>query len=261
MHQHHQTKVKSWVWWNDVLLLLDWFQRSRLFWRFDEGIKLDAQSWYSVTPEGIARQIAERCRSVCQHVLLWSLDAESRNKKLKKVSLLILQYFRPSSVDAMWLLMGFAARAATPSSSRLRALKVNKLLPKFRCREMDVWQMFCWTWISPVIAIDVDPNKIELAKHNAEVYGVANKIQFICADFIHWIKDQEPGSIDVVFLSPPCVACLFQLKGKLSASEQLQKGKMLMFTLNEADGADWTIWALPPPQSHQSRVVIILWPN
>lgn len=36
-------------------------QRYRLFSRFDEGIMLDEESWYSVTPEPIARHIAERC--------------------------------------------------------------------------------------------------------------------------------------------------------------------------------------------------------
>ena len=39
-----------------------WHQRHRLFSLFDEGIKMDAEGWYSVTPESIAVHIAERCR-------------------------------------------------------------------------------------------------------------------------------------------------------------------------------------------------------
>merc|ERR1740129_2322434 len=39
-----------------------WAQRYRLFSKFDEGIKLDEEGWYSVTPEKIAEHIAERCR-------------------------------------------------------------------------------------------------------------------------------------------------------------------------------------------------------
>ncbi len=35
-----------------------------------------------------------------------------------------------------------------------------------------------------VIAIDIDPNKIALAKHNAKVYGVDHKIEFIVGDFL-----------------------------------------------------------------------------
>lgn len=35
-----------------------WSQRRRLFTRFDEGIQLDKESWYSVTPEAIANHIS-----------------------------------------------------------------------------------------------------------------------------------------------------------------------------------------------------------
>ncbi|KAI9433480.1 S-adenosyl-L-methionine-dependent methyltransferase [Lactarius indigo] len=42
-------------------------QRNRYFSRYDEGCLLDEEGWYSVTPEAIATQIAERCR--CDVVL------------------------------------------------------------------------------------------------------------------------------------------------------------------------------------------------
>lgn len=51
-----------------------------------------------------------------------------------------------------------------------------------------------------VISIDIDPVKIELAKHNARVYGVLDKIEFVCADFF---DAAESLKADVVFLSPP----------------------------------------------------------
>jgi len=35
-------------------------QRYRLFSRYDEGVQLDAESWYSATPEIVARHIAQR---------------------------------------------------------------------------------------------------------------------------------------------------------------------------------------------------------
>lgn len=41
--------------------MIDWAQRHRLFERFDQGCRLDLEGWYSVTPELIALQIAERC--------------------------------------------------------------------------------------------------------------------------------------------------------------------------------------------------------
>lgn len=37
-----------------------WAQRRRLFSKFDQGIQLDGQGWYSVTPEIIADHVAER---------------------------------------------------------------------------------------------------------------------------------------------------------------------------------------------------------
>ena len=51
-----------------------------------------------------------------------------------------------------------------------------------------------------MIAIDIDPNKIEIARNNAKVYGVADRIEFIVGDFMTKLPDLQP---DVIFLSPP----------------------------------------------------------
>jgi hypothetical protein len=40
-----------------------WYQRKRLFSRYDEGVWMDKESWYSVTPEGIARHLAQTLSS------------------------------------------------------------------------------------------------------------------------------------------------------------------------------------------------------
>ncbi|XP_060836448.1 trimethylguanosine synthase-like [Rhopalosiphum padi] len=51
-----------------------------------------------------------------------------------------------------------------------------------------------------VIAIDIDPEKIKLARHNAKICGVEDKIHFMVGDFFsiyHTIK------ADVLFMSPP----------------------------------------------------------
>merc|ERR1712013_820177 len=55
-------------------------------------------------------------------------------------------------------------------------------------------------WAQRVIAIDIDPNKIELARHNAGVYGVEDRIEFIVGDFFQVMPSLKA---DVVFLSPP----------------------------------------------------------
>ncbi|KAA1097663.1 hypothetical protein PGT21_016457 [Puccinia graminis f. sp. tritici] len=120
-----------------------WAQRKRLFWKFDEGIKMDLESWYSVTPEAIAKQIATRAK--CKLV-----------------------------VD------GFCGAGG------------NSIQFAMTCDK--------------VIAIDKDPNKIKLARSNAKIYGVAEKIEFVCADFLAWmagLTTAQTASIDVIFLSPP----------------------------------------------------------
>lgn len=80
----------------------------------------------------------------------------------------------------------------------------------------------------PVIAIDNSPVRLALARHNAVIYGVQDRIEFILADFPSWARSfqsiqtrfkpsvdaKEPSSfvstpqiskmkVDVVFLSPP----------------------------------------------------------
>ncbi|BFY99399.1 hypothetical protein BsWGS_02439 [Bradybaena similaris] len=114
-----------------------WHQRYHLFRRFDEGIKLDIESWFSVTPESIAAHIAERCR--CDVV-----------------------------VDAFCGAGG------------------NTIQFAFTCNH--------------VIAVDIDKSKLELARHNAEIYGVADRIEFIHGDYLKLAPSLKS---DVVFLSPP----------------------------------------------------------
>ncbi|NWX21411.1 TGS1 synthase, partial [Aegotheles bennettii] len=118
-----------------------WAQRYRLFSRFDEGIKLDREGWFSVTPEKIAEHIAIRV-------------SQSFNCDI--------------IVDAFCGVGGNAIQFALTSKR--------------------------------VIAIDIDPEKLSLARHNAEVYGVADQIEFVCGDFMVLAADLRA---DVVFLSPP----------------------------------------------------------
>ncbi|KAF9999666.1 Trimethylguanosine synthase [Modicella reniformis] len=51
-----------------------------------------------------------------------------------------------------------------------------------------------------VIAIDIDPVRLMCAKHNARIYGVEDRIEFICGDYMTLIPRLKA---DVVFLSPP----------------------------------------------------------
>ncbi|TGZ47176.1 uncharacterized protein Tgs1 isoform X1 [Temnothorax longispinosus] len=122
---------------NDYKLWKYYIKRFGLFSRYEDGIKLDRESWFSVTPEEIAKDIAERCR--CDTI-----------------------------IDA------FCGAGS------------NSIQFAFTCEK--------------VIAIDIDPNKIKIARHNAGIYGVDDRIEFITGDFLQL----APQLIaDVVFLSPP----------------------------------------------------------
>uniref|UniRef100_A0A2M4BB55 Trimethylguanosine synthase n=1 Tax=Anopheles marajoara TaxID=58244 RepID=A0A2M4BB55_9DIPT len=124
---------------NDKSLLKYWYKRFSLFSLFDAGIRLDRESWFSVTPEKVAAHTAERCRS-------------------------------DLIVDAFCGCGG------------------NTIQFAFTCQK--------------VLAIDIDPRKIEMAKHNAAVYGVADRIEFITGDFVQLAAGGRLKA-DTVFLSPP----------------------------------------------------------
>ncbi|KAF9113111.1 Trimethylguanosine synthase [Mortierella sp. AM989] len=114
-----------------------WHQRYRYFQLFDQGIKMDQEGWYSVTPEKIATHIAQRCAS-------------------------------DIIIDAFCGVGGNAIQFA------------------LTCHR--------------VIAIDIDPVRLMCAKNNARIYGVEDRIEFICGDYMTLIPRLKA---DVVFLSPP----------------------------------------------------------
>jgi trimethylguanosine synthase len=131
---------------------------------------MDPEGWWSVTPEKIAEQIAERCRYVLSSLAPLSLlhPVLTRTSRCNCI------------VDAFCGVGGNAIQFA------------------FTCER--------------VIAIDNSPLRLALARHNATVYGVADRITFILGDFVEWARhrsvavtpgSEDPSSIDVVFLSPP----------------------------------------------------------
>ncbi|KAF8346512.1 Tgs1 protein [Amanita rubescens] len=91
-----------------------------------------------------------------------------------------------------------------------------------RCRSDTIIDAFCGVGgnaiafaktCQRVIAIDNNPTRLALARHNAQIYGVADQIEFILADFISfaesYLASHPPSAsnsarkIDAIFLSPP----------------------------------------------------------
>ncbi|KAL9263325.1 Trimethylguanosine synthase-like protein [Drosera capensis] len=114
-----------------------WGQRYDLFSRFDEGVQMDGEGWFSVTPERIAEHHASHCGG---QVI----------------------------IDAF----------AGVGGNAIQFARKNK----------------------HIIAIDIDPQKIEYARHNASIYGVEDRIDFITGDSFELASKFKA---DVVFLSPP----------------------------------------------------------
>ncbi|KAM1088965.1 hypothetical protein ACFX19_017008 [Malus domestica] len=114
-----------------------WYQRYLLFSRYDDGIKMDEEGWFSVTPELLARHHAERCGS---DVIIDCFTGVGGNS--------------------------------------IQFAQISK----------------------HVIAIDIDPTKIDYAQHNAAIYGVDDRIDFITGDFFRLAPKLKA---DTVFLSPP----------------------------------------------------------
>ncbi|KAF4141631.1 RNA cap guanine-N2 methyltransferase [Phytophthora infestans] len=134
-----------------------YLQRQTLFEKFEDGIQLDHESWYSVTPQVIAEHIAKRL--ACD---------------------VVVDPFSGCGGNVIQLAM--------------------------TCKQ--------------VIAIDIDPEKIRMAKHNAAIYGVADKIEFVVGNSIDILPNLKA---DAVFLSPPWGGVKYSRK-RFSLDEMLVKG-------------------------------------
>ncbi|KAK3128579.1 hypothetical protein QOZ80_6BG0463660 [Eleusine coracana subsp. coracana] len=115
-----------------------WAHRHNLFSLYDHGVRMDAEGWYSATPESVAASQAARAAP------------------------------RDLVVDA------FAGCGGNSIQFAVRG---------------------CY-----VIAVEIDPRKVELAAHNARVYVVEDRIEFVVGDFFRLAPFLRA---DVVFLSPP----------------------------------------------------------
>lgn len=128
-------------------------QRYDYFSLFDEGIQIDEEGWYSVTPEIIADHIAQEVHSIA-----------STNKTDGSASGTVI-------LDAFCGVGGNTIQFAK--------------------------------YFDRVIAVDLDSGRLEMARHNATIYGVADRIQFIHGDVFTVLPELIDEEVDLVFMSPP----------------------------------------------------------
>ena len=79
-----------------------------------------------------------------------------------------------------------------------------------------------------MIALDTNPTRLALARHNAVIYGVADRIEFILTDYLSFAKSylnlpSKSRKIDVVFLSPPWGGPSYLSGSTVEAAETVAK--------------------------------------
>jgi trimethylguanosine synthase len=166
-------------------MLSDFSQRKRYFSLYDEGCLLDEEGWYSVTPERVADQIAERCR--CDTIL-----------------------------DAFCGVGGNAIAFAKTCERGVHNFDI------MQCSSLKLGR-------HAVIALDTNPTRLALARHNAALYGVADRIEFILTDYLSFaqsylnLPSKSIRKIDVVFLSPPWGGPSYLSGSTVEAGETVSK--------------------------------------
>ena len=75
-----------------------------------------------------------------------------------------------------------------------------------------------------VVALDLSPQRLSLAQHNARLYSVAQYIDFCAADALHFLQTTPPGLFDCIFLAPPWGGETYQKSDRFSLSRDLQFG-------------------------------------
>jgi predicted RNA methylase len=119
-----------------------WHQRYYYYSKYDEGIQMDDECWWSVTPEIISEYIA----------------------KLAGNNAIVIDGFCGSGGNVIQ------------------------------------FSKFC----SKIYAIDIDKTRLDICKHNCEVYKCKDNVVFILSDFL--LMENNPiftNKADYIFLSPP----------------------------------------------------------
>ena len=136
-----------------------WAHRYSLFNLYDRGVRMDAEGWYSATPESIAASQASRA---APGDLVVDAFAGCGGNSIQFAARYVTGGLRGAPSHLPFL---FALSPATDTDSASASRRASC------CRG-------CY-----VVAVEIDPRKVELAAHNARVYGVEDRIEFIVGDF------------------------------------------------------------------------------
>lgn len=82
-------------------------------------------------------------------------------------------------------------------------------------------------YFDQVLAVDLDPTRLSMARNNAQIYGVADRITFIQGDVFEILQDMRDKAIDLVFMSPPWGGPDYVSKSVYCAREDIFDGRGL----------------------------------
>lgn len=131
-----------------------WTQRRRLFSRFDLGCQLDAEGWYSVTPELIADHVAKRVADLAANIIAVQQQQPLHDSlEQQQQGIVILDAFCGCGGNSI-------AFGKLPSHL-----------------------------VSKVVCVDMDRSKLLKAAHNASLYDIPkNKLVFVECNSIFILK-------------------------------------------------------------------------
>jgi len=154
-----------------------WAQRRRLFSKFDQGIQLDSEGWYSVTPEIIADHVAARFAELSA-----AFAARGCGSRLPFMNGGGQQYGSDP--------LGLLGSPGPDDNGNASGVNVDIsgggggliMLDAFcGCGGNSIaFAKLPSTFVSQVVCVDLDRNKLRHAAHNAALYGIpTDKLIFI----------------------------------------------------------------------------------
>lgn len=183
-------------------------KRYSLFSKYDQGILLDDEGWFSVTPEAIAAHIAKR-----------ALDSNNQTNSLQK-------HLNASQKNCY---------STQEQFNSTRNQKLRDLIPDYETlKHPIVIDAFCGVGGNSiafalsgftVIAIDLSQSRLDLTRNNAQVYGCIQNMHLVCMDYLMF-ADIAMGVLDVdlVFLSPPWGGVKYKRGGLFDVEEMVPTG-------------------------------------
>lgn len=182
-----------------------WAQRKRFFSRFDDGIRLDNEGWYSVTPEAIANHIANR-------VLLAAAAIAGKPQQQHGKSMVVMDAFCGCGGNAI----AFARR---PEVSLVIAIDCDRGKLEIAANNAAVYN------VAPEKIVFIHGNAADaLRQYKDGKLGIGKKASGVSCDvevaveIDHGFKvggmDLLPDCLDSIFLSPPWGGMDYEKSGK-----------------------------------------------